>query len=75
MRASQLREFGIKTPEGQRIYKRALEASGRIQIEREKHKEGSKEWKRLTNKDVRIVSEALAEARALNPKPKKKRTA
>jgi hypothetical protein len=63
--------FGdIKTPEGRRIYKAALERSGRIQIEREKHKKGGKEWKRLTDLDVRSVEEARTKALALNPKHK-----
>ena len=72
MKESLIRELGIKTPEGVRLFKRALEQSGRIQAEREKHEEGSKEFKRLTKKDVQVMADALAEARTLNPKPKKK---
>jgi hypothetical protein len=75
MRVAQLRAMGIKTPEGQRMYMRALAESGRIQEEREKYKVGSKKWERLTEKDVRVVNEALEKARALTPpsKPAKKK--
>lgn len=47
----------IKTPEGRRIYKAAIEESGRIQIEREKYKVGGRKWRELTDRDVRLVEE------------------
>ncbi len=52
------------------MYMRALAESGRIQAEREKYKVGSRGWKRLTEKDLLVVNEALEKARALNPPPK-----
>lgn len=67
--------LGIKTATGRRIYYRACELSDRIQIERSKHKSGSPEWERLTRNDLEVQSKGLAEALALNPKPKKRRTA
>jgi hypothetical protein len=66
--------LGIKTAAGRQIYDRARERSGRIQLERAKHKMGSREFERLTKEDVSVMREGLAEALALNPKTKTKRT-
>jgi hypothetical protein len=50
-----------------------VERSGRIQAQRAKHKQGSKEFERLTKSDLKILAEGLAKALALNPKPRAKK--
>ena len=66
------RNRGIKTRQGEEIYMRAIERSGRIQAERAKHKMGSEEFDRLTKEDQKVLADGYTKAMALNPKPKKK---
>jgi hypothetical protein len=64
--------LGIRTPEGRRIYKRAVENAGRIQLQQERTKD-KKLWKKLDRERQDAMTNGLRDALALNPRPRKKR--
>jgi hypothetical protein len=66
----------IRTPQGKRIFKAALNEASSLAARRDKA-DDQKEWKRLDSLRIEAYNEGLRKALALNPEPrkfKKKRT-